>query len=85
MQHMLRIEWMPNSPSGRQWWVYSYPCGADGLMLKGGNVPTANIIGQYESIEAAKAAHPTAQMYEVTSSPKQTNKYRLVDKKNAPS
>lgn len=65
MRHILRIEWMPNSPTGKAWWVYSYPCDVDGMLLKGESVPTANIVGQFETVEQAQAAYPNAQLYEV--------------------
>ena len=60
----LIIEWVPFSTVGRNWWVYAYPSGTDGLETKGGNAPTADIQGQFESVEAAQTAFPEALLSE---------------------
>jgi hypothetical protein len=56
------IDWVPYSATGRNWWVYSLPLESDGLETKGGNAPTANLQGQFQTIEEAQSAFPNAQL-----------------------
>ena len=71
---IFEIEWIPFTASKHKWWVYNYPCDEAGLKLQGENIPTARVIGQYESLEEALVAHPTAILSENSKSMMEKNK-----------
>jgi hypothetical protein len=65
---LLEIEWIPFTSSKYKWWIYRYYCDEAGVKLQGENISTARVIAQYESLEAALVAHPTALLSEKSKS-----------------
>ncbi|MEW6732224.1 MAG: hypothetical protein AB1489_12925 [Acidobacteriota bacterium] len=55
------IQWIPDAPSGRKWWVFEY---RSSRLSPDSERPTFRIRGQYESLEAAQAAYPHARLSE---------------------